>query len=226
MSAHLIRRVVALVGSIRARRVSRTQSRDGMAVCGFARAAGEDLARGMAGASAACARAFAFHERSGRAVRVAADWALGRGGAGCGGGGSLGLGVTKLVSSRHPRWASWTGMRVGFRDLTIWSFLMATAHGAGLMLLPVLFSLPAGQHSQHVHGEGATSAALADRGRDPHAGISDDRRSHRSGSLSIRGAGFSKAGLAQPGCAVGNGVDHRGLRHFDLLERGSRKSFE
>ncbi len=65
------------------------------------------------------------------------------------------LGVTKLVSSRHPRWASWTGMRVGFRDLTIWSFLMATAHGAGLMLLPVLFSLPAGEHSQHMHA-GAT----------------------------------------------------------------------
>ena len=63
----------------------------------------------------------------------------------------LALGITKLVSSRHPRWASWTGMRVGFRDLTIWSFLMATAHGAGLMLLPVLFSLPAGEHSQHMH---------------------------------------------------------------------------
>jgi hypothetical protein len=63
----------------------------------------------------------------------------------------LALGTTKLVSSRHPRWASWTGMRVGFRDLTIWSFLMATAHGAGLMLLPVLFSLPAAEHSQHMH---------------------------------------------------------------------------
>ena len=29
-------------------------------------------------------------------------------------------------------------MRVGFRELTIWSFLMATAHGAGLMVLPLL----------------------------------------------------------------------------------------
>jgi hypothetical protein len=67
----------------------------------------------------------------------------------------LALGVTKLVSSRHPRWASWTGMRVGFRDLTIWSFLMATAHGAGLMLLPVLFSLPARDHSQHMHAGAA-----------------------------------------------------------------------
>jgi hypothetical protein len=65
------------------------------------------------------------------------------------------VGVSKLVSSRHPRWASWTGMRVGFRDLTIWSFLMATAHGAGLMLLPILFSLPAGEHSQHMHAGAA-----------------------------------------------------------------------
>ncbi|WP_437324631.1 hypothetical protein [Sorangium sp. So ce381] len=44
------------------------------------------------------------------------------------------FGVLKLVRPRHPRWV---GMRVGFRDLTWWSFLMATAHGAGLMLLPV-----------------------------------------------------------------------------------------
>lgn len=29
-------------------------------------------------------------------------------------------------------------MRVGFRDLTVWSFLMASAHGAGLMVVPVL----------------------------------------------------------------------------------------
>ena len=67
----------------------------------------------------------------------------------------LALGILKLVSSRHPRWASWTGMRVGFLDLTIWSFLMATAHGAGLMLLPVLFSLPALDHSAHMHAAAA-----------------------------------------------------------------------
>lgn len=35
----------------------------------------------------------------------------------------------------HPRWV---GMRVNGRELTAWSFLMATAHGAGLMLVPVL----------------------------------------------------------------------------------------
>ena len=32
-------------------------------------------------------------------------------------------------------------MQVGFRDLTFWSFLMASAHGAGFMVLPILFNL-------------------------------------------------------------------------------------
>lgn len=43
-----------------------------------------------------------------------------------------------LVRNRHP---SWGGMQVGFGDLTFWSFLMASAHGAGFMVLPVLFGL-------------------------------------------------------------------------------------
>lgn len=51
----------------------------------------------------------------------------------------IGFGVYKLLRSKHPRWV---GMRVGFRDLTAWSFLMASAHGAGLMLVPVLLRLP------------------------------------------------------------------------------------
>jgi len=33
-------------------------------------------------------------------------------------------------------------MRVGFRDLMLWSFLMASAHGAGLMLVPLLLQWP------------------------------------------------------------------------------------
>ena len=45
------------------------------------------------------------------------------------------LGVYALVRHRHPRWVR---MQVGFRDLTVWSFLMASAHGAGLMVVPVL----------------------------------------------------------------------------------------
>jgi uncharacterized membrane protein len=45
------------------------------------------------------------------------------------------FGLYKLIRRKHPRWV---GMRVGFKDLTLWSFLMASAHGAGLMLFPVL----------------------------------------------------------------------------------------
>jgi len=45
------------------------------------------------------------------------------------------LGIFSLVRHWHPRWIR---MRVGLRDLTAWSFLMASAHGAGLMVLPVL----------------------------------------------------------------------------------------
>jgi len=48
--------------------------------------------------------------------------------------------VYRIVRSRHFRWG---GMRVGFRDLTIWSFLMASAHGAGLMVLPVVLGMRA-----------------------------------------------------------------------------------
>lgn len=54
-----------------------------------------------------------------------------------------GLGVYKLIRSSHFRWG---GMQVGFRQLTIWSFLMASAHGAGLMVLPVML---AGPHAHH-----------------------------------------------------------------------------
>jgi hypothetical protein len=49
------------------------------------------------------------------------------------------LGLYRVFRSRHPRGM---GMQVGFRDLTMWSFLMASAHGAGLMLAPVLLATP------------------------------------------------------------------------------------
>jgi hypothetical protein len=49
-------------------------------------------------------------------------------------------GAMLLRGVAHPRWV---GMRVGFRDLTLWSLLMSSVHGAGLMLVPVLLRLPA-----------------------------------------------------------------------------------
>jgi hypothetical protein len=68
----------------------------------------------------------------------------------------VGLGVYKLIRSRHFRWG---GMQSGFRDLTIWSFLMASAHGAGLMVLPVVL---AGPHAHHMAAaQGAISGVRA-----------------------------------------------------------------
>ena len=69
----------------------------------------------------------------------------------------IGVGILKLASSRHPRWARWAGMRVGFRDLTIWSFLTASAHGAGLMLLPVVLALPPGGQLHAMHHAASAS---------------------------------------------------------------------
>lgn len=77
----------------------------------------------------------------------------------------LGLGIYSLVWHRHPRWVR---MQVGFRDLTVWSFLIASAHGAGLMVVPVLLGsstveaagLVAGHHQTSVAG-GPLAALLA-----------------------------------------------------------------
>jgi hypothetical protein len=64
------------------------------------------------------------------------------------------LGAYRLWRHRHPRAG---GMQVGFRDLTLWSFLMASAHGAGFMVLP--FVMPA-----------AATVAAADHDPAHHAG--------------------------------------------------------
>jgi hypothetical protein len=70
----------------------------------------------------------------------------------------IGLGARRLVRHRHPRLG---GMRVGMAGLTAWSFLMATAHGAGLMVVPVLLGGDAAPaHASHA-GHGALVAAHA-----------------------------------------------------------------
>jgi hypothetical protein len=58
------------------------------------------------------------------------------------GGALIGFGVFRFVRPRaHPRW---TRMRVNRGELTWWSFLMSSAHGAGLMVAPVLIGAGAG----------------------------------------------------------------------------------
>lgn len=52
-------------------------------------------------------------------------------------------------------------MRVGFRQLTTWSFLMATAHGAGLMVLPLLVGRSDGASGSGMSGAHAMHIAQA-----------------------------------------------------------------
>jgi hypothetical protein len=61
----------------------------------------------------------------------------------------IALGMLRILRRRH---FAWGGMQVGFRDLTIWSFLMASAHGAGLMVLPIVMPM---EH-EHMHMAGGT----------------------------------------------------------------------
>lgn len=60
------------------------------------------------------------------------------------------LGARRLIRHRHPRSR---GMRVGLAGLTSWSFLMASAHGAGLMVVPLVLdrAMPttASGHAEH-----------------------------------------------------------------------------
>jgi hypothetical protein len=70
------------------------------------------------------------------------------------------LGIRRLVRHRHPRFGS---MRISAGGLTIWSFLIASAHGAGLMVLPIWLRMSAasGDHAAHVHGTTTIAAGLA-----------------------------------------------------------------
>lgn len=76
----------------------------------------------------------------------------------------LAFGVAHITRHRHPRWG---GMRVGAKDLTIWSFLMASAHGAGLMVLPLVLGAGAPEtgmaHAAHgpVLAAGVSGGATA-----------------------------------------------------------------
>jgi hypothetical protein len=69
------------------------------------------------------------------------------------------FGGYRLVRHRHPRFG---GMQMSLRELTVWSFLMASAHGAGLMVLPFVMEMShpvsaAGGHpASHVLASGAS----------------------------------------------------------------------
>jgi len=65
----------------------------------------------------------------------------------------------QLYGSRHR---VRVGMRTGMAGLALWSFLMASAHGAGLMLVPILIPLGRVESSHgHLMASGSLAIALA-----------------------------------------------------------------
>jgi hypothetical protein len=127
------------------------------------------------------------------------------------------FGVTRLVRASHPRYG---GMRMSMRRLTIWSFLMATAHGAGLMVLPftqfagstptdVARATTAGPvHGEHDASSHATRSFTLHDGPDasmPAATRSDDVASPIGGSRAdpvrhgAHAAHFARAGITDAG---------------------------
>lgn len=69
------------------------------------------------------------------------------------------FGLFTLIRPRaHPRGF---GMRVGVLGLALWSFLMSSAHGAGLMLAPVLLGLPVADQYGDLRTLGLTAALAA-----------------------------------------------------------------
>ena len=76
----------------------------------------------------------------------------------------IALGLYRLGRHRHPRYG---GMQVTFGTLTVWSFLMASAHGAGFMVLPFVMRMPGvvsaatGEHAGHLAAAGILPNAAA-----------------------------------------------------------------
>ena len=73
----------------------------------------------------------------------------------------IGLGLYRIIRRRHFRWSK---MQVRWHELAFWSFLMASAHGAGLMVLPVVMNLSAADASamdhMHAHGLGTPATGV------------------------------------------------------------------
>jgi hypothetical protein len=65
------------------------------------------------------------------------------------------LGLYRLRRHGHPRFG---GMQVRLRDLAVWSFLMASAHGAGVMMLPFVMPSAAVSAASHDHAHAALAA--------------------------------------------------------------------
>jgi hypothetical protein len=67
------------------------------------------------------------------------------------------FGLWRLIDRRHPRALA----RIKPTQLALWSFVMAIAHGAGLLLVPIYLGLAAaGEHAGHMGMQSDVSSAI------------------------------------------------------------------
>jgi hypothetical protein len=97
------------------------------------------------------------------------------------------FGAFKLINRRHPRVLA----RIGPNHVALWSFLTATAHGAGLMLAPIYLGLC----------RAGAPSLLTDRG---HEAMSDLMRSGIAASVAV--AAVHTIAMAAAGGAMAWGV--------------------
>ena len=114
------------------------------------------------------------------------------------------FGVSRLFRHRHPSWAS---MRVSKGGLTLWSFLMASAHGAGLMVVPLFLAMtvPVTHHGMAMHAS-TPETALRGHFASCFRLSGDHGRGCAAGVRKVRRCDFAE-GLDQSGFDLGNCVD-------------------
>ena len=116
----------------------------------------------------------------------------------------IGFGLFRLVSRRHPRGLA----RIRPTQLGLWSFAVAIAHGAGLMLVPIYLGLCRAADLDTGH-EAAGALIHANLGMAVlvsvvHAGRNDHRRRVRGvARLPLPGSQVRVAELVQSRCDVG-----------------------
>ena len=130
----------------------------------------------------------------------------------------VGMGCHRLFRRCHPRWG---GMRVGMAGLTTWSFLMASVHGAGLMVLPVFLNMSAKVQAANCHAaqanaiSGPTEGLLATLVHG--IGLPDDHRAGCLDCLREAGAWLVAKSLVQPRSRLGRrAAAHRRADAADL----------
>jgi hypothetical protein len=107
----------------------------------------------------------------------------------------IALGVRQRYRQPHFRWAS---IRVGLGGLPWWSFLMASAHGAGLMVLPVFLSMTTSPEGPACHQYAASAQAT-------------------SGASATLAHGVGCLEVDQSGPDLGSGVNDQGKPHANSV---------